>query len=69
MTISLAIQGMSCQHCVNRVKKAIDSLPGIQKSDVQVGIATLDIDTSLTSPDTVKRVVEDAGYIVTGVNQ
>lgn len=61
MDIVLKVGGMSCMHCVARVKKALEAVPGVTSADVSLekGEATVrgacDIDTA------VKAVV-DAGY-------
>ncbi len=63
MTVTLKISGMSCGHCVNRVKKALDVL-GVIRADVVVGSATVEIDEAKLSVDAVKKAVEKAGYPV-----
>ena len=35
----IKIEGMSCQHCVMRVRKAVDELPGVSHSEVNIGTA------------------------------
>lgn len=61
MDIVLKVGGMSCMHCVARVKKALEAVPGVTSADVSLekGEATVhgacDIDAA------VKAVV-DAGY-------
>jgi len=42
--ITLKIEGMSCQHCVMRVKKAIDSVQGVSKAEVVIGQAVVSFD-------------------------
>jgi copper chaperone len=39
---SLHIRGMSCQHCVGAVKKALEAFPQVAevKVDLQAGVAT-----------------------------
>lgn len=65
MTTTVSIKGMSCQHCVNAVAKALKQLPGI--TDVQVdlgkGRAVVDHDDSV-SLIAVKKQIEQAGYEV-----
>lgn len=39
---ALAIENMSCGHCVARVKKALEAVPGITVSDVQIGSARVE---------------------------
>jgi len=36
----IKIEGMSCQHCVMAVKKAIGSLKGIEQAEVSIGGAS-----------------------------
>ncbi|MEN8264257.1 MAG: cation transporter [Nitrospirota bacterium] len=64
--ITLNIYGMSCQHCVMSVKKAIDEVEGVSKSDVNVGTATVDYDESKTNSDTISSAVKNAGYKIAG---
>jgi copper chaperone len=59
---TLTIEGMSCGHCVMRVKKALDALAGVTGSDVKVGIATVEFDESKISKDEITAAVEKTGY-------
>ena len=60
--INLKIEGMSCQHCVMHVKKAVDSIEGVSSSAVAVGSATVVYDDSKTNADAIARAVRNAGY-------
>lgn len=62
----ISIEGMSCQHCVMRVKKAIESLNGINKADVEVGKAKVTFDESLTGKKEIEGAIVKAGYKVKG---
>ena len=42
----MKIEGMSCQHCVMRVRKAVSELPGVSRSEVSVGTARVEYDES-----------------------
>jgi copper chaperone len=64
--ISMKIDGMSCQHCVMSVKKAVDAVEGINSSEVLVGSAKISYDDIKTDRDTFVKAVQDAGYKVTG---
>lgn len=64
--IAIKIEGMSCEHCVMRVKKAIDALSGIEKSDVAIGTATVRFDESKIKKEDIISAIEKAGYKVTG---
>ena len=61
-TLKLTIDGMSCGHCLNRVQKALGTVPGIQVTSVQIGQATLDYDPAQQSPEAIAEVVTKAGY-------
>ncbi len=61
---NINIDGMSCQHCVMNVKNAIDSLEGIQSSEVAVGKAAVLYDESKTSQEAISNAVVTAGFKV-----
>jgi len=42
----MEIEGMSCQHCVMAVKKALGGVPGILESNIQIGSAAVKYDES-----------------------
>jgi copper chaperone len=60
----LTIEGMSCQHCVMRVKKAIGLLPGVTESQVDIGTAKITYDELRVRKKDLKKAVEEAGYKV-----
>lgn len=68
MIRTLTIQGMSCQHCVNRVKKTIEALPGVTGAEVTIGSAAVSCDPALLTDDALKTALQDAGYTVTALN-
>ncbi|MEP6990820.1 MAG: cation transporter [bacterium] len=63
-TVGLAISGMSCGHCVARVRKALDGIHGIDHADVTVGNATLTLGAGdrATVLDEVTRALAASGY-------
>jgi len=60
----IAIEGMSCQHCVMAVKKALGGIPGILENNVQVGSASVKYDESKVSKEDIETTIEKAGYMV-----
>lgn len=64
LEVNLAIDGMSCQHCVMRVKKALDQMPGVSGSEVNVRSAKVTYDESKVKKEDVEKVVENAGYTI-----
>ncbi len=64
--ITIGIDGMSCQHCVMRVKKAIEGLRGISGLDVQVGTAKVIFDETLVQQKDIEAAIIKAGYKIRG---
>jgi copper chaperone len=60
----MEIEGMSCQHCVMAVKKALGSVPGILESNIQVGSAAVKYDESKIKKEDIEAKIENAGYKV-----
>lgn len=58
--MKISIEGMHCQACVNRVRRALESLEGVQVLDVQIGSANLVLGKG--SEADVLAAVEKAGY-------
>ncbi len=65
--VILDIEGMSCQHCVNRVKSILDSFPEIKSSsvDLEKNIAEIVISEGEYSFDKIKNAIEEAGFKIT----
>ncbi|CDG20154.1 Copper-exporting P-type ATPase A [Xenorhabdus poinarii G6] len=40
-TTILALQGLTCMHCVNRVKKALEKIPDVEQADVHLDYAKI----------------------------
>jgi copper chaperone len=59
---TIMIDGMSCMHCVMRVKKAIEILPGINTLNVEIGKATVSFDDSKTAQKDIEAAITKAGY-------
>jgi len=64
--IILNVEGMSCSHCENAVKKAVGSLSGV--SNVTVSLkektVTVEYDSSKVSKADIKIAIEEQGYDV-----
>ena len=59
-------EGMSCEHCVRSVTKAVSALPGIGSVDVDLktGTVTAEHDPGITNAEKIKAQIEDQGYDV-----
>lgn len=58
--MKIAIEGMHCDACVRRVRKALESVPAVQVDDVAVGSASLTADA--TQQPAVFEAIRKAGY-------
>jgi copper chaperone len=63
---TLKIQGMTCNHCVMRVAKALKAVPGVQDAnvDLQKAEAAVTFDESKVALEKLSAAVIDAGYKV-----
>ncbi|MCX6089815.1 MAG: cation transporter [Candidatus Atribacteria bacterium] len=61
--MKLKIKGMSCQHCVMRVQKALEKVPGVVSVKVNLTKGEAEINTQDTvSSQELIAAVEKAGY-------
>ena len=62
---TIKIKGMSCQHCVAAVTKALQGIAGISNVRVSLdaGEATFDADASVEMP-VIRQAVIKAGFTV-----
>ncbi len=62
---TIKIKGMSCQHCVMAVTKALSGIGGLKniKVDLQLGEASFEND-GMVSEETIRQAVKKAGYDV-----
>jgi copper chaperone len=61
--MKLKIKGMSCQHCVKSVKKALEEIDGIDNVavDLATGEATFE-ETRPVDKDLLKEKIRKAGF-------
>ncbi len=69
--ILLPIQGMTCASCVNKVQKALNSVKGVVRADVNFATerASVEYIPDEVSIRDLKKVVEEAGYHVLEVKE
>lgn len=66
-TYTVNIKGMMCEHCENRVKKALEELPFVESAAVSHESGTAEITlTGEYNEKEVKKAVTNAGYKFTG---
>jgi copper chaperone len=65
MVSILKVKGMSCQHCVMSVTKALNQLEGIQNIQVDLAKGEVQFDnTKEVASNRIEKAIEDAGYEV-----
>ena len=63
ITLTLAVEGMMCQHCVAHVKKALEAVKGVESVTVDLDSKTATVEAlSSVSAATLIAAVVDAGY-------
>lgn len=60
----IKVKGMSCQHCVSSVEKALNGLDGVSECSVSLDEEKADIqyDDSKVNLNQLKKAIEEAGY-------
>ena len=63
---TLKIQGMTCNHCVTRVAKALKAVPGVQDAqvDLRKAEAVVTYDETKVALEKLSFAVIEAGYTV-----
>jgi copper chaperone len=59
---TLQVNGMSCQHCVNSIEKAVKEIGGSDSVDLKSNTVTVEYDENKLSLDAVKEAIEEQGY-------
>lgn len=63
----ITVKGMSCGHCVAAMTKAMESLPGVSKVNVDLGSGRVSYECAAPIPPAdLDRVVKAAGFELTG---
>lgn len=63
--ITLDVAGMTCASCASRVEKAINAIPGVQQTSVNLATDSVAVEaTSQVQADMIRQAIEKAGYEV-----
>ena len=66
MKTFLQIDGMSCAHCVQHVKEALESVEGVNSAEVDLAANSASVEhAENVSLNMLKTVVSEAGYLAT----
>jgi copper chaperone len=61
----LKVKGMSCQHCVMSVTKALNQLEGIESVQVDLAKGEVRFDNKKETPSSrIEKAIKDAGFEV-----
>lgn len=63
MTLRLEVDGMSCQHCVASITKAVEAIPGVTAVAVSLPEKSVTVSGD-TDHNRVVDAIEDCGYDV-----
>ena len=67
MIKTVKIEGMSCQHCVMRINKALNALKGVQATvSLETKSAQLELKKAIDEK-LIRSAIEDLGYKVTEI--
>ncbi len=66
-TVVLQIEGMSCGHCVHRIRTALAGLHGVSGLVVAIGSATLEREPGRVTDDDLRAAVASTGYTLAGL--
>lgn len=63
-TVTIAIDGMTCQGCIKSVTRALLAVPGVSQADVSLDQSRAQIiyDESLTGPESLTGAIAEAGF-------
>ncbi|MGG3875052.1 copper chaperone CopZ [Brevibacillus laterosporus] len=64
--VVLQVQGMSCNHCVQAIEKAVGNLEGVTSVKVRLSEAEVDVayDSTKVTVEAIKETIDDQGYDV-----
>lgn len=62
--IILKVEGMSCNHCVNSVEKAMKELGAVGKVNLAAKEVEVQFDDSKLTVEAIKEAIEEQGYDV-----
>lgn len=60
--VTLNVEGMSCNHCLNAVEGAVKSVGATGKVDLPTKKVTVDFDENKVSLEAIKQAIVDQGY-------
>lgn len=64
--VELKVEGMSCSHCENAIKKAVGALDGVSSVTVDLSskTVTVEYEAEKVTLEVIKNEIDDQGYDV-----
>ncbi|WP_309122165.1 copper ion binding protein [Paenibacillus sp.] len=62
--VTLQVQGMSCQHCVNSIEGALKEIGAAGRVDLKGHSVAVEFNENSVTLEAVKRAIEEQGYDV-----
>ena len=65
--VTIKIEGMSCDHCASRVRKALEEIEGVSGAEVSLkeGCAHVHYDPDIAEIEAIRGKIREVGYEVT----
>lgn len=63
-SVTLNVEGMSCNHCVNSIEGALKNLGAKGNVDLAGEKVNVEFDENKLTLETIKEAIEDQGYSV-----
>ncbi|MBT2765235.1 cation transporter [Paenibacillus sp. ISL-20] len=60
--VTLTVEGMSCNHCVNSVEGALKNAGAFGKVDLASNTVAVEYDETKVSLEALKEAIEEQGY-------
>lgn len=65
MKETIKIEGMTCNHCIQKVKKFVSECEGVDTDTINISLERKTLEINFNTPatlDAIKEAIEDAGY-------
>ena len=61
-TITYAVPGIHCEHCVRAIREEVSALEGVESVDVDLGAKVVTVRGDALSDRDVREAIAEAGY-------
>ncbi|NLO21907.1 MAG: heavy-metal-associated domain-containing protein [Syntrophomonadaceae bacterium] len=61
--VEIEVAGMSCNHCVQSVKNALEKITGVKEVEVNLEAGQATVQGEDLLPDNISKTIEELGFI------